>query len=684
MKRWIVILVFCCSSLLAWSQVSTFKKIMNEKDEVDRETFFSRLQSFQKEYTEFSNVYYQMGNIEFEIFKTLDPITDRIESRQRIYNVKINYALAKNYLDSKEIPRFPQWYGLDETTTKDSLIFVGEKKLDDANTNTAKYSEDYEKLVSNYDNAVSYYLRARQGFIEINNTAENLRQLFLEADDELKTSVRQVGNDFDSCMYYIKKYRSTYQQLPHVTKRNVEVNLKRIDHFRMNGITPVNFLADRIDMWDYGQWSSEFLELLKVEVDGLQDQVKEAYTQFLEINEKMLNGSECIQATFDNVKYQRIINLITKYDNQSVLADIFRYLIAKMDYGNEYVYERNCNVLEDALNDDLVSRKARIYQSLFQKWIVADSLNSQIVASGHTEGTFIWFFNEMLNGEGGSKRFSESQQKEDYTSFKGEVSHLQDLVSRQYFKSDSIINTCFERQENLLVWSEDTLATNVCVSKMLVVNDTLHFLLSQGAEKNTLLGGSIRELDYHLLWEIAPSKGKTIDFFKSVGDSSFVIGGYAKSGWIGYYSNTGEQLMKALLTSSDTIVNVTVNQLQGVMKVTQVENGQYTISYLNFAGKKTKSIEIELSGRFISMFELGKASYIFTSESSNGIIASQIDAEGVIENQFSYMLSSELRNAIIIKNDNQYITLVADGSVGDEVIYALLDYQGRVEYEKVY
>lgn len=676
--------MFCTGSIVAWSQVSTFKKIMNEKDEVDREIFFSRLQSFQKEYIEFSNVYYQMGNVEFEIFKTLDPITDRIESRQRIYNVKINYALAKNYLDTKEIPRFPQWYGLNENTSKDSLIFLGEKKLDDANKNTARYSKDYEELVSNYDNAVSYYLRAREGFIAINNTAENLRQLFLEANDELKTSVNQVGDDFDSCMYYIDKYRSTYQQLPHVKKRKVEVNLKRIDHFRMNGITPANFLADRIDMWDYGLWSREFLELLKVEVDGLQDQVKEAYTQFLEINEKMLHGSECIQATFDNVKYQRIINLITKYDNQSVLADIFRYLIAKLDYGNEYVYERNCNVLEDALNDDLVSRKARIYQGLFQKWIVADSLNSQIVTSGHTEATFIWFFNEMLDGEGGSLRFSESQQKEDYTSFKGEVTHLQDLASRQYFKSDSIINTCFERQENLLVWTEDSLATNVCLSGKLMVNDTLHFLLSQGHEKNTLVGASPNELDYDLLWEIAPYKGKTIDFFKSAGDSSFVIGGNSQSGWIGYYSYTGELIMNASLRSSDTIVNVTVNQLQGVMKVTQVANGQYTISYLNFAGKQTKSIAIELSGTFISMFELGKASYIFTSETPNGIIANQIDAEGVIENQVSYTLNSELRNTIIVKNDNQFITLLADGSVSDEIVYALLDYQGKVKYEKVY
>ena len=87
----------------------------------------------------------------------------------------------------------------------------------------------------------------------------------------------------------------------------------------------------------------------------------------------LLYGDDCIQAEVDERRFQRIVNLITKYDQESVLADIFKYFLTKLDFGNQLAYERNCNEINSSLNDDYLSRKARINQNLTESAIVGQN-----------------------------------------------------------------------------------------------------------------------------------------------------------------------------------------------------------------------------------------------------------------------------------------------------------------------
>ena len=91
---------------------------------------------------------------------------------------------------------------------------------------------------------------------------------------------------------------------------------------------------------------------------------------------------QCLaQANPDVQRFQRIINLVTKYDTESVLIDIFRYLTVKMEFGNQLAYEVNCNDNTGTPTDDFLSRKSRIYQNLFLNYLYTDSLASLITSS---------------------------------------------------------------------------------------------------------------------------------------------------------------------------------------------------------------------------------------------------------------------------------------------------------------
>lgn len=687
MKRAITATLLMCFAFVCLPQTGAYKKLLSDRSTMDREVFYDQLLQFQKANVEFSNVYYQIGKVEQDIFANLDPIVDRVASRQRIYNAKTSFGLAKNYLDEREVSRFPDWYDVPDTVAKDSISAVGVRTIEKSHENSENYAIYYEELIENYDQAVYHYLKAREGFIQINTSADNLRQLFLKANDSLKMAVRAVGVSFDSSMYYVDNYRDIYRKLPHTKKRKVNINRRKIDHFRMNGITPANFLADDIDVWDYKQWSDRFLDLLKIEVDGLQDEIKTAYRFFLATNDKMINGDECIQAQLDDLKFQRIINLITKYDNESVLIDIFQYLISKLDYGNKYVYEKNCNDLDVPPTDDFLSRKARIYQNMFISFQEADSLDETITSSGHGQETFQWFFDELMPGENGSRIFAEEQEAENNLSFRTELEGLMGEIRAQKFQTDTL-NECFSADSVFLI--PGALSDgNFCAKRRLILSDSLELFMGKQDDKNLLLGVMPSGEDYQKLWELAPYKNSEVAYFKIVGDSTYMIGGNSTRSWLSQISSSGKEYFTATMKSNDPIKNVLVNQLQGIATVVQGSSKSHTISKINFNGKVVSSNAFELPGEYVGMFRQEQAlwffSHVITTEGSKIIASVYDEGQGTMTEEFTYTFKTILKNPTVIKNDNEFITLLSVSSFADnEIVYALMNYEGKIDHETIF
>ncbi len=672
-----------------FAQSSEYKKLLAEKDVLDPEVYFTQLQEFQKANVQFANVYYQLGKIELNNFSGLDPIVERVASRQYIHNVKTNFGLTKNYLDEREIVRNPDWYDAPEMKNKDTLIAFTVKKLDDNYQASIDYSEAYEKLIFHYDEAVTHYLKAREDFIAINNSADNLRQLFLGADDELKAAVRAVGVSFDSSMYNLDIYRDTYQLLPHPKKRVVNVILQEIDHFRMNGITPTNFLADNIVMWDYKGWSDRFLDLIKEEVDGLQEEISNAYQFFTTTNDMMMTGDDCIQANIDDLKFQRIVNLITKYDNESVLIDIFNYLMSKLSYGNLLIYERNCNVLEGLPTDDFLSRKARIYQNIYGAFSSADSLNREIIESGHSQESFQWFFDRLMTGENASTAFANSQQQENQQAFKNELLNLISYRNLQSFESEPF-SSCYMEQDSILVLSDGTeIGEKLCVNRKVDLNDSLSLLVASKGKTTSLLGVRSLEEDFEVQWRQSTYKDDEVDFFKVISDSSFVYGGIDKTSWFKHVNVSGAERSVISLKSSDSIVSIGYNDLQGIFTVIQASNTTYTFSSINFAGKVQGSMTLDLPGTLVNMWQQDQSQWYFShnaGEENSTITALVVDPiTKEVTDTLNYQLENTLVNPLLIKNDNESITLVGRNQDSEEeLIYALMDYQGVIRNEKIF
>jgi hypothetical protein len=668
------------------AQSSNYKKIMAERGVNGSKVFFSQLKEYQSINKEYGNVYFQLGKIELTNFAVLDPIVDRIASRQYVYNSKTNFSLAKNFLDEKDITKNPTWYDVPDIKDKDSIVSMTNNLIDQQYQATIDYAEAYEKLIFHYDNAVSHYLKAREDFITINTSADNLRQLFLQTDDSLKQAIKEVGVSFDSSMYHLDIYRDTYQLLPHAKKRKVIVNLNKIDHFRMNGITPTNFLADYIEVWDYKHWSEDFLNLIKIEVDGLQEEIKTAYEFFKATNDRMINGEECLQANIDDRKFQRIINLVTKYDNQSVLIDIFHYLLSKLEYGNQLIYERNCNPSNNPPTDDFISRKARVFQNLFTTFLDTDSVNRSIVTSGRQQGSFSWFFEEMMTGETGSVDFADQQRDENKQAFKNEVMKISELSNKQKFESDSIYQY-FTREDSLLRERRIFGLDSLVVSKRIALSDSVDYLIANTGDELKILGAKQSGQDYIILWEQSAANNSDIQFYKTVSDSSFVIGG---NSWIKHISTSGLEKNSIKLKSSDTVVYVSYNELQGSFQIIQSNGKKHVLTTVDFNGRTSSKEPFELPGKFLNMWRQDQSTWFFTSsldEEGNSMINASILSNETNEfsEEINYQFSYQLVDPLLIKNDNESITLLAKNNDNEEeIIYSLMDYLGSIQYEQIF
>lgn len=668
-------------TLNCFSQLAEYKRIMDEKESKNLETFYEELKAFQKQNVQFSNVYFQIGEVELGLFSDLDPIVYRRAARQFIYNAKINYGLAKAYFDIKEAVKNPEWFNFEKIKDKDSLNLMIQAEVDNKYANTITYAEEYETLVENYDKAVSNYLMAREKFIEINTSYETLGDLFLRANDSLKQNVNEIGIRFDSCLYYLDIYREHYQKIPFSKKRQVNVIFKDIEQFRMNGISPSNFLADEIELWDYGSWSEQFSVLLKTEVDGLRTEIEQAYESFESHNKRMLYGKECYQINVDDLKLQRLINLISKYDPDSKLIDIFNYAKAKIYFGNLLVYERNCNELSGVPTDELSSRKARNVQNLFYRVYDADSVNTLLQSSSRNQNNFQWFYESYMQGDSGVDTFTKQQNEQTLDSFRKKVNELK--VKPEVILTTDSIRFRFQVEDSLLVSDPVSITSDsLLIYYNRVVSNSLMIAYGWMNEAYYCFGITPDKNDYRVKWQYKlPSEAF---YFKSLTDTSFVLMGKDRRTWLQHYYASGHLKVDFSPSSTASVSKLFYDELSSTYIMVEPTKVDSVIDYkrYDFNGKIEKDKDLTLGGRYLTHYLNDQNLWFFSiRETMNGsqIIADVFDLQLDPLERYTYDFEEEFAVTYLVKNDNETITIVADTFKENEIYYGLLDYEGNIK-----
>ncbi len=378
----------------------------NKIDEV-----YPILWQYQRQDPHFANTYVQIAMIAQFYAKEYDPLIDKKEVDHFIYVAKLCWGLAKGKMTEKEVRKNREFFenakivdNIKNLAFEDVMRFV-EKR----NAEIVEYEKNVKIIVANYHASVRHYNECIRLFHGINRKNAKIKDIYLNVNDSLLQTAKNLSASFDSTLFYFQEYKTALKNYP-VKKYNPTYQLQPIITFRLEGLTSSNFLKNEVPIWDYGTWVRDLFATLNSEI---KENRNKAMLVDGEMNQKIEDLSTANFTKETPPFYSldaKLVNKIEKYDFQSVLAAFLTYKEQKIKF---------LCLLHSPLNNKNdtnfipLPQRARFYESLLQEKNFTDSLNSYFSKqiSKRNVRKYQDFFS-IYQGEDGIKKYSTKESTE--------------------------------------------------------------------------------------------------------------------------------------------------------------------------------------------------------------------------------------------------------------------------------
>ncbi len=383
-----------------------FKTVVSKS----KEEAYSTLLIYQKQDPYFPNTYFQLGLIAQYWSKDYDALTNIRDVRLFIYNTNLYFGLAKGKLTEKDVRKNAEYYKnvkalreIEKPSFEDVSFFISER-LDE--------NKEYEKnvnIVTNYFNSsIVHYNNCIRIFKEINEDNRKIKDIFLTADETFLKKLEKLESSFDSTIFYLQNYQTAIKNYP-IKDYKQKYKLFPIETYRLQGLTSSNFLNDEIRLWDYGSWTKELRKVLNNEIKPLRNDIVKANSK-LDKSIAQIQNSKKYKPEFSTYTVdEKLINLIGKFDYNSILIALFKYKTAKQNF---LAFTKiPINDVNDTTNTYSLLQKARFYNELIKKKEPVDSLRSDLEKRIKPEDIrkYKQFFEDNYGGESGLRSYAQNE-----------------------------------------------------------------------------------------------------------------------------------------------------------------------------------------------------------------------------------------------------------------------------------
>ncbi|MCK5535239.1 MAG: hypothetical protein KAI79_00355 [Bacteroidales bacterium] len=337
MKQYIIILLitfFSINTAVAQRQLK-YKEVYEILKTKTMEESFMALKEFQYFNPSHANAYYQLGKITQHYSKRFDPM---------IYPDLVSYftketdnylGLAKYYLEQKG-----------KLSNKDAVYFEGvaiidgSKKLgfvdvihdvEKRREANVKYQKNVEIISNYFKKSTFFYDKCIQNFRKILITQSKIKDLYLNTNDSLVNSMEDLKDDFDSTLYYLTEYQNALTNYP-IKNYKPEYVLKKIETYRLEGLTNVSFLYNMFYVWNFGKWVKEYKEVMESDIYPLREKMITADEQLNKAVSLVINTKNNVDSIEVYIPADALLNEISKYDFESPIVSLYAYKIAKIDF----------------------------------------------------------------------------------------------------------------------------------------------------------------------------------------------------------------------------------------------------------------------------------------------------------------------------------------------------------------
>lgn len=390
------------------------------------------LRDFQKLNPEFPLTYYEIAKRMAKDVYNIHPIKHNPELKITAHNVKVYYDLAKIKMDDKVIKKYKKSMPgiVIHSGEKYPTIPDYQKSIDDQYLVLHTYVAKGLAADLNFKNFVRNYESCIAQFTDLNNEFPNLKLLYLNADKQIMERLETLSTTFDSSLVYLKTYQEISGQLSSLLT-SPEMELITISNYQIDGITGVNYLSNRLKLWNYKAWVNEFKEIIATEIKELRDKI--------ELNDKRLDANIqyfTINSDFnDNMNYfkttDELRNYLKKYDYNPLPTDMFDYKMNKLNFLVNTRRQIN-NPNNEELNVSFFQR-VDYYRNLVEEKLQLDKQVTQIFNSITDERIKRYqnHFDFYYKGKEGLLKYFENEYRDNYVELNGNFSNFKSFVLQE-------------------------------------------------------------------------------------------------------------------------------------------------------------------------------------------------------------------------------------------------------------
>ncbi len=454
-------------SALLFNNIGAMGQMLDYEDDVypvvinqPKEISYPVLFDFQKQVPYHANAYFQLGLIFKEWTMEYDPFTDYNIIMYFASQAETYFSLCINNLDKREARKHGDWYQGAKKQEDNwwhkpedimKVVLKHRSELKEYKQNVRKMRNYLLKSAQHYDECIKL-------FREINSEHNKIKDIYLKADEKLKEKTTELKNTFDSTIFYFNKYSNALALYP-LEGYDQDYRLASINTYHLQGLTDENFLSNNIVLWDFKSWVDDLYRVINNEILALKQKIKECDMEI----EQCLHEIKNNQGGEPYTMPRKLTFLISKYDYQSVILDLFNYKTSKTQFLSDYYDESNKPISK--IHDELFRKKSTYYHQFVNEKLLTDSLLKN--------------FNRKITED----------EYEKYANFfranYGDVGKIKEFTEKQSAENDDYMNRSYKNLLSSVIKYEQS-----CISDTLISHKKKNFFLHKcPSEKNDSLYG---------------------------------------------------------------------------------------------------------------------------------------------------------------------------------------------------
>lgn len=216
-----------------------------------------QLNEYQQTNPAFANVYYRMGNITYSLIHTCNPLRDYHELSLLYYQTRLYYGNCMHFATkaTQKAQLYPEIPNHGNHLPTEVLNSYLQPRLDSvllwaARTDTLH--DRFYRMVDNYNTCRSMFTV----FMEHNTREKNAHLMLDSAGRQQLTDIHRHAEQLDTD---IALFQHALAVAP-IYGYNPRFVFIPIELYRLDGLTSTNFLQDTVRLWDYGAWTTRFMQ----------------------------------------------------------------------------------------------------------------------------------------------------------------------------------------------------------------------------------------------------------------------------------------------------------------------------------------------------------------------------------------------------------------------------------------